>query len=389
MSSLFRPKRKDDKTGKIVTSKTYYVSAQDRDGNWRRVSTHCQSPAAAKIKQKQIEADLAGPKIERMSLEHWLHERLKTLRPELAAKTWRRYGDIINRITGDGSPLHGINVDQVDMASCARYVGHRLQQGLSKRTVAKETAFLTRALRAARKQGLIAANVVAEIRDEIKPSEMEELKGAHKNETTIFYPHEIDAALAEIDRMGNPGLRDAFLLCLYTGLRTGNVLDLTEGMIDLTCDPPVIRFGGHQMKTGIAFTCRLSTVAAEIIRRRHSHSFPETPQRKLFADFRRSWVRVNQRLRDQGRVNGVTWHALRRSFVTYRIAAGVDLKTVHSEVGHETAAMTLDVYAKFIDDDAVTTWAKKNFAWGRAASTGHVRNVSDPPVKSAETQAGA
>ncbi len=200
MSSLFRPKRKDEKTGKIITSKTYYVSAQDRNGKWVRVSTHCQSLPAAKIKQKQIEAEMAGPKVKRMSLESWLHEHLKTLRPNLATKSWRRYGDYVKKMTGDGSPLHGLHVHQVDMVGCARYVDQRLQQGMSKRTVAKEAGFLTTALRAAKQRGLIAVEKVAEIVLENNPKGLVALRKAHTTDTQIFYPHHIDAALAQIDR---------------------------------------------------------------------------------------------------------------------------------------------------------------------------------------------
>ncbi len=107
------------------------------------------------------------------------------------------------------------------------------------------------------------------------------------------------------------------------------------------------------------------------------------------ADFRRSWDRVLVVLRDKGLLGGVTWYSLRHSFVTYRLAAGIDIKTVQREAAHAKASMTLDVYAKFIDDPAVIVWAKKNFAWQHGAPSGHVRDVSDPPVKSAETQASA
>ena len=119
MSSLFRPKRKDEKTGKIVTSKTYYVSAQDRNGKWVRVSTHCQSPAAAKIKQKQIEAELAGPKIDKQTLSDFLQDHLKKRHANLKPTTWRRYNTYMDRLTEKGSPLHGVNVDQVASRSVA------------------------------------------------------------------------------------------------------------------------------------------------------------------------------------------------------------------------------------------------------------------------------
>jgi integrase len=46
-----------------------------------------------------------------------------------------------------------------------------------------------------------------------------------------------------------------------------------------------------------------------------------------------------------------TFHDLRHTFATAAIAAGVDVKTVSSILGHANAAMTLNVYAS-ADPDA-------------------------------------
>ncbi len=412
MSSLFRPKRKDG-TGKTITSKTYYVSAQDRDGNWRRVSTHCQSLPAAKIKQKQIEAELAGPKIDKQTLSAFLQDHLKKRHANLKPTTWRRYNTYMDRLTEKGSPLHGVNVDQVDSALCYAYVeqrrtvdnGKKQDRTISKRTVNKEIQFLKRALKSAQMKSLIAPEKLMDIRDQVNPRETPELKGASKNKETWWKPAEIDAVLAALDHApegiaarnrprndaSRRDLRDAFQLSVYTGLRRGNVQGLREGHCDLTCDPPVLRIPASETKTNTELIVRLSPVAAEIVRRRHSHSLPETPARRLFAGFGSAWKRTINPLRASGRVNRETvWHDMRRSFCTFRLAVGVPLKDVQAEVGHAHASMTADCYARAVNDPSFRAWAWLHFAWDHDDPSQHFdpakhfRYVSDPPRKAAD-----
>ena len=45
---------------------------------------------------------------------------------------------------------------------------------------------------------------------------------------------------------------------------------------------------------------------------------------------------------------GVTVHTLRRTYVSLMLAAGADLRWVQSQVGHEHAKMTLDVYSQVL-----------------------------------------
>jgi integrase len=45
---------------------------------------------------------------------------------------------------------------------------------------------------------------------------------------------------------------------------------------------------------------------------------------------------------------GVTVHTLRRTYVSLMLAAGADLRWVQSQVGHEDAKMTLDVYTQVL-----------------------------------------
>ncbi len=359
MSSLFK------------VGKTYYAKILDRDGKtWKKVSTRCQYREAALRRMKQIEGEQHRPKLERRLLGEFLHEHLALIQNQIEPATWTRYSMIIQAITEEGSPLAGLFVEQVDVPVCAGFVRHRLRLGRKRSTVTKEVDFLKRCLRAARKERLIATEMLMEIRDEIGPAEMPELKGAHAARETFWYPDEIEILLEEMAKKPND-LRDGFLLALYTGMRSANVLGLKEGQVNLTCDPPQIRLAPHQTKMKRPVLVTLSPVAAEIIRRRHSHSLPETPDRKIFSDYSWSWKQLRLRLEAEGRIpKGKVWHDLRRTYATYRLAAGIDPKTVQRELAHKRSSMTMDVYGQAVEDAGVRTWAEMHFSWTPVLAVG-------------------
>ncbi len=132
------------------------------------------------------------------------------------------------------------------------------------------------------------------------------------------------------------------------------------------------------MKRQILVT--LSPVAAEIIRRRHSHSLPETADRKIFSDYSWSWQQLRRRLEAEGRIpEGKVWHDLRRTYATYRIAAGIDPKTVQRELAHKRSAMTMDVYAQALEDAEVRSWAEQNFSWLTSFPSRHMSDLPSKP----------
>ena len=64
----------------------------------------------------------------------------------------------------------------------------------------------------------------------------------------------------------------------------------------------------------------------------------------------------------------VTPHQARHSFASFLIAAGADVKTVTTLMGHGSARMSLDVYGHLFDGAAAETAAQVN-AWLAAADT--------------------
>jgi len=296
----------------------------------------------------------------RQTLVAFLGPYLEGQRQTVDESTWRRYEFCKKNLLADDSPLSDLKLGKVTVGLLSEYLTHRLSEGVSKATVLKELNWLKGALAEARRQHLISTDLLLDIREEISPKRHPGLKRANRRRERIIYPIEIEALLAAIPK-DNTNLRDAITLALYTGLRQENILELREGHISLDCDPPVIRYMPSEMKNERGHTVRLCPVAAEVIRQRHSHSMPDTPDRRLFHDFRPAWKRVVAKLEEKGKLTDFHFHDFRRSYTSYRLAAGVDPKTVQYEVGHLDSRMTMDCYGRAVIDPEVRKWARQNF----------------------------
>ena len=296
----------------------------------------------------------------RETLAAFLGAYLEGQRQTVDEGTWTRYEFCKKNLLGDDSPLADIKLAKVTVGLLSEYLTRRLNKGVSKATVLKELNWLKGALAEARRQHLISTDLLLDIRDEISPRRHPGLKRANRRRERIIYPTEIEALLEAVPK-DNANLRDAITLALYTGLRQENLLELQEAHISLDCDPPVIRYMPSEMKNERGHTVRLCSAAAKVIRQRHSHRLPEAPERRLFHDFRPAWKRVVAKLEEKGKLTDFHFHDFRRSYTSYRLAAGIDPKTVQYEVGHLDSRMTMDCYGRAVTDPEVRTWARQNF----------------------------
>ncbi|MCI0484971.1 MAG: site-specific integrase [candidate division NC10 bacterium] len=295
----------------------------------------------------------------RETLAGFLDVYLEGQRQTVDAGTWTRYGFCKRNLLAEGSPLAGVKLGKLTVGLLSEYLTYRLNEGASKATVLKELNWLKGALAEARRQHLISTDLLLDIRDEISPRRHPGLKRAHRRRERIAYPQEVEALFNAIPK-DNANLRDAVTVALYTGLRQENILELREGQISLDCEPPVIRYAPEQMKNERGHTVRLCPQAAEVVWRRHSMD-PTTPERRLFHDFRPAWKRLAAKLEREGKLTDFHFHDLRRTFTSYRLAAGVDPKTVQFEVGHLDSRMTMDCYGRAVTDPEVRAWARAHF----------------------------
>ncbi len=340
--------------------KTWYYGFQDAQGRWVRRSTRTTYKPAAKLKLQQAELKAARGEVDRppTSLRSFLEQYLKQQRPALDPGTHERYEDCLAALTAEGSPLAGLLLSEVSIGACSQYVSWRLAAGKAKGTVAKEVTWLKGALLEAARQDRASWEAVARIRDEITPKRLPALRKANRRLDRVLFPREIPCLFEAADH--NENLRDALALAFWTGLRQENVLELTEGQVDFTCEPAVIRFTPEQMKNETGHLVRLAPQAKEILWRRWQGD-PKKTDRRFFVDFRPAWKRLQAKESFQTALPALRFHDLRRSYVSYRLAAGIDPKTVQDEVGHRDSRMTMDCYGRALRDPAVRAWAVSRF----------------------------
>ena len=311
----------------------------------------------------------------------FLKKRLDTLQETKAItpETAERYRYHAAALLALGSPLHLLSFRKLTWESLDAYITYRLKQGTSNCTLWSELGMFIAALDEARFRRLLSVEVFTDIKYKINPRRHSGLKGASKRRDRIIFPHEIGLLFAALPQRKdgtvlNMNLKDAITLALWTGLRQENILELTEGQIRLDASHPVIRYVPDAMKSDRSHLVRLCPVAAEVIWRRCTGG---DPSRRIFGDFLPAWTRLNTRLRREGKLVDFRWHDFRRSYTSYRLAVGIDPKTVQFEVAHRDSRMTMDTYGQAITDPEVRAWALDNFRfpWDPAPLS---QTVQDP-----------
>lgn len=377
--------------------KVWYYGYQDTNGKWIRKSARTTYRPAALLKLQAAELKAARGEVDRppTPLKKFLQDYLKQQKPILDASTHDRYDDCLAALTGDGSPLAGLLLSQISIGACSQYVSWRLADGIAKGTALKEVTWLKGALLEAARQDLASWETVARIRDEITSKRLPALRKANRRLDRVLLPKEIPVLFGSAGpttrpqgggTAWTPNLQDALQLAFWTGLRQENILELTEAQVDFTCEPAVIRFTPEQMKNDTGHLVRLAPEAKAILWRRMVGD-PKKPDRRFFVDFRPAWKRLQAQKAFQAALPAFRFHDLRRSYVSYRLAAGIDPKTVQDEVGHRDSRMTMDCYGRALRDPAVRQWALANFRfpWDPIYQTNVVyRNNSEAPDR-AET----
>jgi integrase len=174
-------------------------------------------------------------------------------------------------------------------------------------------------------------------------------------------------------------LEALFILAIETGMRQGELLGLqwasVETKVETDSTTGAARYSGrvhvrhnlqevngnHQPlaepKTAAGYrtvTLTPDTVRALVRHRErmmaegraaHPHVFPSTTGRPIF---KRALRDAFNRIIKSAGVRQIRFHDTRHTNASLLIANGVDVKTVSSRLGHSTANITLDIYAKFM-----------------------------------------
>lgn len=135
-------------------------------------------------------------------------------------------------------------------------------------------------------------------------------------------------------------LKPLVLLSINTGMRRGEVFNLTWADVDLT--GKVLTVEGETSKSGQTRHIPLNREALEVLKGWAGKVVPAAfvfPARGggRLDNVKRSWEGVLK----AAKVEGFRWHDLRHTFASKLVMAGVPLNTVRELLGHSDLAMTL------------------------------------------------
>jgi integrase len=136
-----------------------------------------------------------------------------------------------------------------------------------------------------------------------------------------------------------PFLRPIVATALHTGMRRGEILNLTWQDIDFDRGHITIR----DSKNGESRTAPMNDLLAETLRRHKEERRPKnplvfpSPTGKPYSDFRQSFKVACK----EAGITDFRFHDLRHTFASHLVMNGVDLTTVKELLGHKTLVMTL------------------------------------------------
>lgn len=152
------------------------------------------------------------------------------------------------------------------------------------------------------------------------------------------------------------------LLSINTGLRQGELFNLSWSMVNLT-ERSLILSGGITKNSSSRYI-PLNDEANQIIQQLYNKSdvkdglvFP-SKDNLPFNNIKRSWSAVLKK----ANITGFRWHDLRHHFASKLVMAGIDLNTVRELLGHSDIKMTLR-YAHLAPEHKIN--AVKKIDWSQ------------------------
>jgi integrase len=238
-------------------------------------------------------------------------------------------------------------VEFLDEAAIARYIAHRLEQGIAHATLNRELAVLRGALKIAKRQ-----KAIKELPDIERHTE--------DNIRMVFFtPTDFATFLVHL----SPVLQDLVRFAYLTGWRKGQILALQWKDID----DDVIRLSGKTVKTKKAQVLALAGEVGDIIaRRRAARKGPWVFHRngRQVRDFREAWKTAL----DKAKLTDYHFHDFRRTATRHMALAGVPEKHIMQVTGYKTTAM-LHRYNITEEQDTYNTLVRTQVFLQRAQSS--------------------
>ncbi len=354
--------------------RTYSIGYTDADGRWRwqtvQGGLRDADAAISEIRSRLHRGEHVAPtkRSFREVAEEWFEWKSPALRPR--TREIYRWGLDQHLYPALGNR----RIQRITETDIASLVAHLRAAGLAEWTISAIMTPLSGTLRYAVRRRMIPTNPMALLERSERPRQ------GRKRLRTL--------SAGEIERLlAAAGARWRVLLqtAIFTGLRSGELLGLRWADVDL--DAAVIRVHWQLGRDGERVA--LKTAAA----RRDVHLAPSLVKtlaaHRLFSPWsaaddpvfasttggvldRRNMTRRGvEAAAKRARLTGVSMHVLRHTYASLLIAVGANVKFVQQQLGHTSAAMTLDVYATLWDHaeqvEKAMTGLEERFDPGREA----------------------
>lgn len=261
-------------------------------------------------------------------------------------RTWESYElglrDVLGWLTEHGRPPE--EAADLTVADMTAYAAQKLHKGAGERTVDMRVGALRTMLAWAVQQGHLRANPLAGWDALAKRAQPRRQRGA----LTEF-------EMAALLRASPPELADVWRFVLGTGLRTGELTAMEWEDVDWQA--PAVRVRAETSKSRRERSVPLRDDLVAVLRRqRQRQAGAGYETRLLFPNGAgRPWGNLSRRLKPclaaAGLAQSIDVHTLRHTFASHLVAAGVDVATLQTLLGHSSAMVTLNVYAHAFPDN--------------------------------------
>ena len=364
-----------------------------KDGTWegrftapdgRQHSVYGKDSKAVSVKLRTAQTKAASgawASPSKMTVAEWLEIWLRDYKTDIKPQSRQSYATVVKRFT---EFCGGKRLADIKSVHIARYMSDLDERGYSASSRRRTHAIMSSAFSMAVYERLISDNPVQRVKPPKKPAAKQ-----------MRYVDKPDfAKLVEAAQSIRYGSELLFLA--LTGIRSGELRGLKWEDVDL--------------KAGTIFVCRqlIRMDSGEYIETSPKNEETRTivlPQEAVRILAAQKTKQAEDRLRagaawvsnplSDGRVfrqeNGsyhtkdtirravlalskimgtdLTPHSLRHSYAIAALRSGIDVKTVQHNLGHRSAAMTLDVYADYTRDAGIEGARRMDAFWSEAVAS--------------------
>ena len=281
----------------------------------------------------------------------WLTQRLENyIRPSVKMRTYERYKLIVEQHIKD--KIGDMELNELSPLVLQSFITGLLQSGnkktgngLSANSVNAVISVIQSSLKTAHMLGLTAEYTA----DKLKRPKLTEKPVEC---FTITEQKQIEKAVMN----GKKDKLYGILLCLYSGLRIGELIALQWSDIDLTKGILTVSKSCHDSKEGLIIDAPKTISSRRVIplpkqllpilkgiKKKSDASFVVSAKGKPVSV--RSYQRSFELLLKRLKIPHKGFHSLRHTFATRAIECGMDVKTLSEILGHKNPTVTLNRYA--------------------------------------------